>query len=120
MEARMSKRNSLICRRFSFATLVLFLISQPAMTQESKSTTLELQGLKREFPALIKEIRGSGLMVGAELTREGETIVGALRERGVLLNCTNTNVLRFLPPLIIREEELSAGIQTLREVLKVS
>ena len=38
----MSKRNSLICRRFSFATLVLFLISQPAMTQESKSTTLEL------------------------------------------------------------------------------
>ncbi len=38
----MSKRNSLICRRFSFATLVLFLISQPAMTQENKSTTLEL------------------------------------------------------------------------------
>ncbi len=78
----------------------------------------ELNGLKREFPALIKEIRGFGLMVGAELTREGETIVGSLRDRGVLLNCTNTNVLRFLPPLTIREDELRDGIQTLREVLR--
>jgi Glyoxalase-like domain len=38
----MSKRSSLICRRFSFAMLVLLLISQTAMTQESKSTTLDL------------------------------------------------------------------------------
>lgn len=38
----MSKRSSLICRRFSFATLVLLLISRSAMTQESKSTTLDL------------------------------------------------------------------------------
>jgi hypothetical protein len=38
----MSKRNSPICCRFSFATFVLLLISQSAMTQEAKSTTLEL------------------------------------------------------------------------------
>ena len=38
----MPKRTSLICRRLSLATLVLFLVSRPAMTQESKSTTLDL------------------------------------------------------------------------------
>jgi hypothetical protein len=38
----MSKRSSPICRRLSFATLALLLISRTAMTQESKSVTLEL------------------------------------------------------------------------------
>jgi hypothetical protein len=38
----MSKRSSPICCRLSFATLVLLVISRPAMTQETKSTTLEL------------------------------------------------------------------------------
>jgi hypothetical protein len=38
----MPKRTSLICRRLSLATLVLFLVSRLAMTQENKSTTLEL------------------------------------------------------------------------------
>jgi hypothetical protein len=38
----MPKRTSLICSRLSFATLVLLLVSQPAMTQDNKSMTLEL------------------------------------------------------------------------------
>src|SRR5262249_21637094 len=58
-----------------------------------------LLGLQTEFPSLVKEVRGYGLMLGMELTREGDTVVAALREKGVLLNCTGVNVLRFLPPL---------------------
>src|SRR6202140_2656897 len=38
----MPKRSSPICCRLSFATLLLFLMTQAAMTQESKSVTLEL------------------------------------------------------------------------------
>jgi acetylornithine aminotransferase len=78
----------------------------------------ELESLKSEYPALIKEVRVFGLMIGVELFREGEAIVNALRERGVLLNCTNANVLRFLPPLIIREPEVQEGLDRLREVLR--
>jgi acetylornithine/succinyldiaminopimelate/putrescine aminotransferase len=78
----------------------------------------ELESLKSEYPALIKEVRVFGLMIGVELFREGEAIVNALRERGVLLNCTNANVLRFLPPLIIREAEVQEGLDRLREVLR--
>lgn len=76
----------------------------------------ELQLVQEEFPAIVKEVRGFGLMIGVELTREGESIVEALRNRGLLLNCTNNNVLRFLPPLIVDESHIRTAIQYLREV----
>ena len=80
-----------------------------------KSQLLEL---KAEFPALISEVRGFGLMIGVELTRECESTVTALRERGILLNCTNNNVLRFLPPLIIQDSHIREAIGKLREVFQ--
>ncbi len=80
-----------------------------------KSQLLEL---KAEFPALISEVRGFGLMIGVELTRECESTVTALRERGMLLNCTNNNVLRFLPPLIIQDSHIREAIGKLREVFQ--
>lgn len=74
----------------------------------------ELLLLQSEFPSLVKEVRGFGLMLGMELKREGDSIVNTLRDRGILLNCTNGNVLRFLPPLIIEESHIREAIGTLR------
>ena len=71
---------------------------------------LKLIELKSKFPGHIKEIRGKGLMLGVELTHDGDTIVTIMRENGVLINCTNKNVLRFLPPLIIRKEHIDKTI----------
>jgi acetylornithine/N-succinyldiaminopimelate aminotransferase len=78
----------------------------------------KLGNLKSEFPALVKEIRGYGLMVGMELNREGESIVTKMREKKVLINCTNQNVLRFLPPLIINEQHVDETVAKLREVFR--
>jgi acetylornithine aminotransferase len=78
--------------------------------------TSRLLELKAQFPKLVTEVRGYGLMVGMELTRDGEPIVTALRERGILLNCTNQNVLRFLPPLIITEKEIIETTEALRSI----
>jgi acetylornithine/succinyldiaminopimelate/putrescine aminotransferase len=78
----------------------------------------KLRSLEQEFPHLIREVRGHGLMVGMELTREGEGIVKRLRELGVLLNCTAQTVLRFLPPLIISEAEINEGIAVMRKVFQ--
>jgi len=78
----------------------------------------KLRALQGEFPHLVKEVRGYGLMVGMDLTREGETIVKRLRELGVLLNCTAQTVLRFLPPLIIREAQLEEGVAAIRTVFR--
>ena len=60
----------------------------------------------------VKEVRGMGLLLGMELTIEGLDIVNACREKGLLINCTNGNVLRFIPPLTITgaEAEQAAGI----------
>ena len=76
-----------------------------------------LETLQNEFPLLVKEVRGIGLMVGMELHREGEQIVALMRERGILINCTDTTVLRFLPPLIIEEGHINETISNLREVI---
>lgn len=78
----------------------------------------KLKELQKEFPALVKEVRGFGLMVGVELHREGEQSVTLLRDKGVLVNCTNVNVMRFLPPLIINESHIDETIKRLREVFK--
>ncbi len=76
-----------------------------------------LPQLQAKFP-VIKEVRGLGLMWGLELAREGAPVVTACLERGLLLNCTQGNVIRLLPPLIITPQELDAAIGTLRDALK--
>jgi len=68
------------------------------------------------FP-VIRQVRGLGLMWGLELAREGGPLVAACRERGVLVNCTQGNVVRLLPPLIVSTEELNRGLQVLEEAL---
>ncbi|HUL44634.1 MAG TPA: aspartate aminotransferase family protein [Bacteroidota bacterium] len=77
-----------------------------------------LDTLHEEFPHLVKEVRGFGLMQGMELTREGEGVVASLRERGILLNCTGKTVLRFLPPLTITENHITETITHLREIFR--
>ncbi len=59
--------------------------------------------LKNNFPKRIKEVRGKGCMIGIEIDRAGDPIVDELRNRGFLINCTNTTVLRLLPPYIINK-----------------
>jgi len=75
-----------------------------------------LRALAGEFP-VIREVRGYGLMVGAELDRPGDAMADAMREKGILINCTDTTVLRFLPPLIIGEEHVDQTVNTLKGIL---
>lgn len=77
-----------------------------------------LEYLKKKYPEDIKEVRGRGFMLGVELYYEGADIVRKLRDRKVLINCTNLNVLRLLPPLITTREEIDIFISALNDVLK--
>ena len=77
----------------------------------------KLDGLKALFPESVREVRGLGLMLGMELTMECAGIVAAMRERRILINCTEQTVLRFLPPLIVERHHVDRTIETLREVL---
>ncbi|MCS3917503.1 acetylornithine/N-succinyldiaminopimelate aminotransferase [Caldanaerobacter subterraneus subsp. tengcongensis MB4] len=67
---------------------------------------------------VVKEIRGKGLMVGCEVDLEdaSEIVLKAL-EKGLLINSVSHNVLRFVPPLIVTEEEIDEALQILDDVL---
>ena len=72
-------------------------------------------------PGLIAEVRGRGLMLGAVLRdewagRAGE-LVETCRRHGVLVLQAGSDVLRFLPPLDITDEELDDGMDRLEAAL---
>lgn len=77
----------------------------------------QLTTLAQKYP-YVKEVRGLGLMLGMELTIEGKDIVARCLEQGLLINCTNDNVLRFLPPLIITIEEVDQAVAILDQAMK--
>jgi len=78
----------------------------------------KIEELKEKYPKFIKEARIIGLMVGLEIEKNGPEVVKKCLEKGVLINCTAGNVLRFLPPLIVKEEEIDYLIKILDEIFK--
>ena len=76
-----------------------------------------LNDLQKQFPALVKDVRGKGLMIGAELTTEGKPVLDALLERKILINVTNKTVLRFLPPLTVQCTHVDMLCSALADVL---
>ncbi len=63
---------------------------------------VQLEGLQKEYPA-ITEIRGLGLMMGVQLQSAdlAKAVHKQMLDRGIILNRTDENVIRFLPPFII-------------------
>jgi len=82
----------------------------------SKYFREKLEQLMEEFPSLVIEIRGKGLLLGMGMTRDGDPIVRACLEKGVLINCAAGNVLRFIPPLIVQQKDIDRLIDVLEEV----
>ncbi len=67
--------------------------------------------------APIKEVRGLGLMLGIELSFDGQAVWEELLRRGFVCNLTQGSVLRLLPALTIEEEYLDAFLRTLEDIL---
>ncbi len=76
-----------------------------------------LQPLVEELP-IVQELRVLGLMIGLELSVPGAPVVQRMMERGVLINCTQGNVLRMLPAMTLSDEQAEQGCHTLAEVLR--
>ncbi len=75
-----------------------------------------LMELKSQFP-FVKEVRGAGLMLGMELESPGKSMARSMLDRGFIINCAHEKVLRFLPPYLIRQDQIDEMIAALREVL---
>jgi len=75
-----------------------------------------LQAMTGRFP-VIKDVRGQGLLIGAELRVQAAPLVTAVREMGLLILMAGSNVLRFLPPLNINAADVDEALAILRTVL---
>lgn len=79
-----------------------------------------LAAINEKF-ALFHEIRGRGLMMGAELVPahhgKGNDIADLARKAGVLVLVAGPNVLRFVPPLVLTDTELAEGLKRLETAL---
>ncbi len=105
--------------RLSLALMEL-LLDQALMQRVAEVGTFfrkKLRRLQRSHPGIISDVRGLGLMVGAELSFPGRSVVTKMLERGFLLNCTHDTVLRFLPPYLIKKTEINTMLTHLEEVL---
>ena len=66
----------------------------------------------------IAEIRGRGLMLGVQLTRDCSELTQRALDAGLLINMTAPNTIRLLPPLIITESEARALADSLGQLIR--
>jgi acetylornithine/N-succinyldiaminopimelate aminotransferase len=109
----------------AIADKVVELVSEPALLEgvKRRGATLiaRLDALGKRFD-LFKEIRGKGLLIGAELTSayEGRAkdFVNAAAEHGLMLLIAGPNVLRFAPSLVIPDADLEEGLRRLEKAIE--
>jgi putrescine aminotransferase len=84
----------------------------------------KLKNLQHTFPDVIKEVRGKGLMIGIELTKEGigGLLISELVNNGVLAAYTlnNPKVIRMEPPLLITKELVDVVLKVLHDAVEMA
>jgi len=96
-----------------------------ALTQDNLLKNAEVMGNKlfqglielKNKHSIIREVRGKGLMIGAELKFEVKDILLEGIKNGLLLLYSGRNILRFLPPLVISDEDVTNTLQILDKLL---
>ncbi len=111
--------NPLVC---AAASKVLDIFEQENITDNVKKVgaylTEKLQELVRKYD-IIKEHRGKGLMQGLEFSVPVGDIIKKCLDNGLILISAGTNVIRFVPPLIIKKENIDEMIDILEDNIKL-
>lgn len=115
--------NPLACTAAIAAIKVLLEENLPAKAAQSGTYFLgRLQELAQAFPAVIREVRGRGLMIGIEMSKEGigGFLMSELIDHGVLAAYTlnNPKVIRIEPPLIISREQIDKVVAVLAQAVE--
>jgi len=66
----------------------------------------------------IREVRVVGMMIGIELDVEGGAVVEACMANGLLVNCTQGNIVRLLPAMTLTEDQAEQGCQILADAIQ--
>lgn len=104
----------------SSAKVVLSKLVNQNLLQNVKETGLylkaELQKLVEKY-SFVKEVRGLGLMLGMELSISAKEILNKCMDKGLLLIGAGTEIIRFVPPLIVSKENVDEAVLILDKVL---
>ena len=82
----------------------------------SKYFHTELHKLKNDFPNIIKEVRGMGLLIGLQLFEDQAKFIKQLMQNKLLTIKASENVIRLLPPLTVNKKEIDQAVTILRKV----
>jgi acetylornithine/N-succinyldiaminopimelate aminotransferase len=88
----------------------------PNVKRVSKYFHSELNKLKKEFPKLIKKVRGAGLLIGLQLYNDQTKFIQKLMDNKLLTIRAAENVIRILPPLNVKKQEIDIAIKIIRKV----
>ncbi len=78
----------------------------------------ELNKIKNDYPKLIEEVRGIGLLIGLKLFNNQIKFIKKLEKNKLLTIKAAENVVRILPPLNVNKSEVDLAIQIIRKVCK--
>ena len=78
----------------------------------------ELNKIQSDYPEIIKEVRGTGLLIGLQLFKDQTTFIKKLEENKLLTIRAAENVIRILPPLNVKKSEIDIAIKIIRKVCK--
>ncbi len=84
----------------------------------SKYFHSELFKLQRDYPKVIKEIRGKGLLIGLKLSKNQTEFIKKLSNNGLLTIRAGENVVRLLPPLTIKKQNIDEAVTIIKKVCK--
>ena len=97
-------------------------ISKPEFLEQvervSNVLKQQFESLKDEFPDVVSEIRGKGLLCGMQLKKPAIEVRKMMLERKLLGGSAGDNVLRLAPPLIITEDHVREAVNILRDCFK--
>ena len=82
----------------------------------SKYFLSHLNLLKEKYPNIIKEIRGRGLLIGIQLQTDQTKFIKKLMENKLLTIRAAENVVRVLPPLNVKKNEIDKALQIINKV----
>ena len=78
----------------------------------------ELNKIKNDYPKLIKEVRGVGLLIGLQLFYDQKKFIQKLQDNNFLTIRAGENVVRILPPLNVKKSEIDLALKIIRKVCK--
>jgi len=78
----------------------------------------ELNKIKNDYPKLIKEVRGTGLLIGLQLFKDQAKFIKKLEDNKLLTIRAAENVIRILPPLNVKKSEIDLALKIIKKACK--